>query len=691
MNVLSEGVFDKAFVIHFFLLSALSIQAAMVSGVVQDDELNQSISDARVTLFTENLSAFFENRTDVAGQYSFSGMESGQYQLGVAALSFEYEEVQLAVAGSDITADFSLDPETNEGEWEILAEYTEDAMGGTNIGVLLADGRIMYCHDTQDPVILDPITIELFFPPESPEHQGCAAGSVLSNGRVIYVGGTDQENYGPGTQQVKSYDPITNSWMWHPDLLDYRWYPSMVQLPDGALLAAGGGGLDNPVRINTCEVMDPETMMWSLVDTLEVGNDISPIVLLYTGEVLMSHRPPQLYNPETQQWRLAADFVQGPRNPDGDHADHEMVLLPDGKCVAIGYMSYTPGDVGNLTEIYDPVEDSWELGANFDPVRSRPGILLLPDRKILVLGGYKEDPADPTPTNEWGYMALADLYHPATDSWRRLADMNIAREVHMLPILVPDGRMIVLGGEGAPGVDPEFNLIEAFTPPYLFRGVRPIVSNLNQTTITRGDQLSFTIERTNEPTSVILMGTNATTHMMESGNGRYLELDFIQIGQQIIADIPTEPVKTPIGHYILYIMVDDIPSNGTIIRIVSEADELPGDVNGDGEVNILDVERVVEIILGDPATEYELWAANLNHDTTIDVFDIILLVDLALAGNQLPEACYLEPDAGPCDGYFPRYYFDQDEQECQEFIWGGCEGVVPFETLEDCGEACSSF
>ena len=128
----------------------------------------------------------------------------------------------------------------------------------------------------------------------------------------------------------------------------------------------------------------------------------------------------------------------------------------------------------------------------------------------------------------------------------------------------------------------------------------------------------------------------------------------------------------------------------TLASDLGEGDFLRSQACVDG-LRVTAVERVVEIILGDPATEYELWAANLNHDTTIDVFDIILLVDLALAGNQLPEACYLEPDAGPCDGYFPRYYFDQDEQECQEFIWGGCEGVVPFETLEDCGEACSSF
>lgn len=46
--------------------------------------------------------------------------------------------------------------------------------------------------------------------------------------------------------------------------------------------------------------------------------------------------------------------------------------------------------------------------------------------------------------------------------------------------------------------------------------------------------------------------------------------------------------------------------------------------------------------------------------------------------------CQLEPDGGPCNAAFPRYYFDRETQECKEFIWGGCNGTVPFETMEAC-------
>ncbi len=51
--------------------------------------------------------------------------------------------------------------------------------------------------------------------------------------------------------------------------------------------------------------------------------------------------------------------------------------------------------------------------------------------------------------------------------------------------------------------------------------------------------------------------------------------------------------------------------------------------------------------------------------------------------------CELEPDPGLCKAYFPKYYFDDETQTCQEFIYGGCGGVVPFDTMEDCTQQCS--
>jgi hypothetical protein len=58
--------------------------------------------------------------------------------------------------------------------------------------------------------------------------------------------------------------------------------------------------------------------------------------------------------------------------------------------------------------------------------------------------------------------------------------------------------------------------------------------------------------------------------------------------------------------------------------------------------------------------------------------------------NPVSSACALKPETGQCRAAFPKYYFDASTRSCRQFIWGGCGGVVPFETLEDCTQACGA-
>lgn len=58
------------------------------------------------------------------------------------------------------------------------------------------------------------------------------------------------------------------------------------------------------------------------------------------------------------------------------------------------------------------------------------------------------------------------------------------------------------------------------------------------------------------------------------------------------------------------------------------------------------------------------------------------------ASKKLDEKCSLEPDPGMCKAAMPRYYYDKETKKCTQFVWGGCGGVVPFETLAECQTAC---
>lgn len=59
-----------------------------------------------------------------------------------------------------------------------------------------------------------------------------------------------------------------------------------------------------------------------------------------------------------------------------------------------------------------------------------------------------------------------------------------------------------------------------------------------------------------------------------------------------------------------------------------------------------------------------------------------LALSMELEGQVDP--CSLAPDPGPCFAYIPAYYWDAEIGSCVEFIWGGCEGTVPFWSLNEC-------
>ena len=48
--------------------------------------------------------------------------------------------------------------------------------------------------------------------------------------------------------------------------------------------------------------------------------------------------------------------------------------------------------------------------------------------------------------------------------------------------------------------------------------------------------------------------------------------------------------------------------------------------------------------------------------------------------------CNLTPAFAPCMAAIPAYYYNQETQQCQMFVSGGC-GIIPFNNLESCEEA----
>ena len=58
--------------------------------------------------------------------------------------------------------------------------------------------------------------------------------------------------------------------------------------------------------------------------------------------------------------------------------------------------------------------------------------------------------------------------------------------------------------------------------------------------------------------------------------------------------------------------------------------------------------------------------------------------------TNYPDSCQVEPDPGLCRAAFVKYYFNSETTSCEQFIWGGCGGLVPFDSLSDCQVQCGS-
>jgi hypothetical protein len=531
---------------------------------------------ARVTLFNHDLSYFQEVRTDADGAYDLADVPDGTYRLGLAARGYEYQEVPVTLAGSVVSQSFALAPETNPGRWSYIGDVVPELIEGTGSATLLPNGNeIFICHDTEDPVIFNFRTGGKRYPPTSGQEAHGHASTLLNDGRVFFAGGGDGIGGGPQgadprlLRQAKVYDPPTNTWAYLAPMNVPRWYPSLIRLPNNQLLALGGDTSQG--RTNTAEIYDVATNTWTLVGSFRRTQDMPPGALLYTGEVLKTWRDPELFNLNTRTWRDAGAMLQGRAGAAvGQHSDHVGVLLPDGRYMVVGIDPTNSG--ASFLEIYDPTTDSWSLGAAPLALRQRPKAVVLPDGKVLTYGGEYTGPRPaPVPLGTAGSIQsvtrVSELYDPATDSWRRLADMNRFIHYHSVGALLPDGRVLDTGGAGQGGPFGYDQHVEAFEPPYLFRGVRPRVDSISTQDLAPGATFSLNVSLTAAVTQVVLVGTRAQTHWIDTGTNRYLALDFTQEGSEVRATVPADAVQALSGWYMAYVMVDDIPSEARMVRI----------------------------------------------------------------------------------------------------------------------------
>jgi hypothetical protein len=123
----------------------------------------------------------------------------------------------------------------------------------------------------------------------------------------------------------------------------------------------------------------------------------------------------------------------------GTRTQHSATLIPSGQVLIVGGVSYSgPSKTLATAEIYDPSAGMFRAAKAMLTARRLHSATLLPDDKVLIVGGYGEDGTA---------LASAELFDPATGSFVPTSSLNTPRGGHTA-ILLDTGEVLVVGGYG---------------------------------------------------------------------------------------------------------------------------------------------------------------------------------------------------------------------------------------------------
>ncbi|TGZ72914.1 hypothetical protein CRM22_001804 [Opisthorchis felineus] len=85
---------------------------------------------------------------------------------------------------------------------------------------------------------------------------------------------------------------------------------------------------------------------------------------------------------------------------------------------------------------------------------------------------------------------------------------------------------------------------------------------------------------------------------------------------------------------------------------------------------------------------------DVRQDTFVHIHEIMTglipaLFSIVALVASIQDICHLPKDPGDCKAFFSYVYFNGESGECEEFIYGGCDGNANrFKSFEDCEQAC---
>jgi len=338
-----------------------------------------------------------------------------------------------------------------------------------------------------------------------------------------------------------------------------REFHPATTLPDGRVLVSGGFSFAGIQA--SAELFDPAAQAWQNTFPMSSARFAHTATLLADGRVLVAGganlddgyvAAAELFDPQAEAWQPAGQLRRA-------RANHTASLLADGRVLVAGGLSLKHTELRSA-EIYDPATSSWSMAASMRAVRYHHTATTLPDGRVLVTGGDRD---------EDDFLRSAEIYDPRRNRWTRAPSMRRVRGNHSATLL-PDGRVLHAGSgdaiqpTGEPAPDERNG--ELFSPPYLFRGVRPAISSAPGSA-TYGGTFFVGTPDSEAVTKVSLIALGSVTHAFDMTQ-RFSWLSFARASGGLNVTSPQNRNLAPPGFYLLFILNgSDVPSVAKIIQL----------------------------------------------------------------------------------------------------------------------------
>jgi hypothetical protein len=374
----------------------------------------------------------------------------------------------------------------------------------------------------------------------------------------------DKQDY-QGRKESYEFDPVTERYERVADMHVKRWYPTLTGLANGDVLAVSG--LDGSGQVTQDnEVFDPVTKKWTARPDLRRHFPTYPALfqtqrsgmLFFSGS--NSGYGPANLGRVPGFWNLTDNVfttVPGLRDPDQLETSGSGWVGPvqNQKIMVVGGggVGESPKSTGRI-DIVDlkSAHPRFMPGPSLPAGTRYPNLVTLPDDTTLITGGsqgYRGEFASDNHT--------ARIFHPDNDTLSPAADPNVGRDYHSEALLLPDGRVIILGGnplfadEKDTITAPFEHRIEIYTPAYLYHGARPALTG-GPESLKLGGEGTFSTPDPKGIATARLIRPSAATHVTNLEQ-RSIALGLTRGRNSITVSLPSQPTLVPPGPYMLFV------------------------------------------------------------------------------------------------------------------------------------------